>query len=726
VPNKVGFVFGVHDHQPIGNFDHVVEEAYQKSYRLFFEVVAAHPKIRLSCHISGCLWDWIIAHHSEFVDALRPLVARGQVEMVSGAYYEPIFPVIPEDDLVGQIEKLSEFLHRTFGKVPEGAWLTERVWEPHLPALLARAGIKYTLVDDWHLKGAGVPEADLHGPFVTEHLGSSVKILPIDERLRYVVPFKEPEKTLARLRSIADAGANQDWLPAGILFDDGEKFGVWPETHDWVYKRGWMDRFLSAMEGASDWVEFLTCGDYLARVPARGPLAMGTASYSEMMEWSLPPEPQRVMARAHAALQAAGMLEEAKPYLKGGTWRGFQWKYPEANWLHKKMLRVSAKVRAAAEAAGRVSADAQTRAAVAQAREALWRGQCNCPYWHGVFGGLYLNYLRHAVWRNLIEAERLADTVIHGKKAWLEVVEADVDADGAAEIVAENDALSVLLRPVEGACASSWEIRARGWNVLDTVARRPEAYHDKLREAVRAGTAADPGAAAQSIHELVRVKEPGLERYLTYDPDRRRGAFQDHLLAAGTTREAFRDGTAARSGDLLRLGYSRAAGGPGSAAGIIVLRAAAPVMDGMLEMEKTFELEEGSGTVQAGYVLTRRGGPLRALLAVEWNLGLLAGDAPDRFITFDGRKPADPRAAADGEETAAVVEAVDGWQKIRVRFRLSEPVTVWRHPVWTVSLSEGGFERTYQSTSLFFLRPLELGDGQSLRFGLAVEVVVDS
>ena len=725
--NKVGFVFGIHDHQPVGNFDHVVEEAYRKSYLAFFEVIRNHPKVKLSCHISGCLWDWILAHHPEFLDVIKPLVARAQVEMLSGAYYEPIFPVVPEDDLVGQIEKLSGFLHDTFGKVAEGAWLTERVWEPHLPAVLARAGIKYTMVDDWHLKGAGIPEADLHGPFVTDHLGQSVKILPIDERLRYLVPFKEPGETLEHLKHIADAGANQGWLPGGILVDDGEKFGVWPDTHDWVYVRGWMDRFLAAMEGASDWVEFLTCSEFVARTPARGPLYMGTASYSEMMEWSLPPEPQRIMARAHEALKAAGRLDEAAPYLKGGTWRGFQWKYPEANWLHKKMLRVSAKVRSAAGAAGRVSADAETRAAVAEAREALWRGQCNCPYWHGVFGGLYLNYLRHAVWRNLISSERIADEVLHGTKPWLDIVEEDVDADGAAEIVMENNALSVLVRPAEGACASSWEVRARGWNVLDTLARRPEAYHDKLLTAVRSGQAADPAAAAKSIHELVRVKEPGLENYLKYDSARRRGAFQDHLLAEDTAREAFRDGNAGWAADLVRLPYVRVQGDPVGPAGRVVLRGAAPAMNGTLEVEKTFEMEKDSAAVRAGYSLTRKdGSALRAILAIEWNVGLLAGDAGDRFVLFDGRKPSDPRAASEGEETASVVEAVDGWQRVRVRFRFPAPVRVWRHPVWTVSLSEGGFERTYQSTALFFLRAVDLAPGATDRFGFAVEVVVES
>jgi len=73
--------------------------------------------------------------------------------------------------------------------------------------------------------------------------------------------------------------------------------------------------------------------------------------------------------------------------------------------MHKRGLRIDAKLERAAHGRRRaVLRDA--------ARIALWRAQCNCPYWHGVFGGLYLNYLRYAVWHNLIEAERLADGVL--------------------------------------------------------------------------------------------------------------------------------------------------------------------------------------------------------------------------------------------------------------------------------------------------------------------------
>ncbi len=43
------------------------------------------------------------------------------------------------------------------------------------------------------------------------------------------------------------------------------------------------------------------------------------------------------------------------------------------------------------------------------ARRALYRAQCNCPYWHGAFGGIYLPHLRNAVYNQMIAADNLLD-----------------------------------------------------------------------------------------------------------------------------------------------------------------------------------------------------------------------------------------------------------------------------------------------------------------------------
>jgi alpha-amylase len=52
----VNFCFGTHNHQPIGNFDYVIEEAYKKSYLPFFKL-ASRFDIPFATHFSGILLD---------------------------------------------------------------------------------------------------------------------------------------------------------------------------------------------------------------------------------------------------------------------------------------------------------------------------------------------------------------------------------------------------------------------------------------------------------------------------------------------------------------------------------------------------------------------------------------------------------------------------------------------------------------------------------------------
>ena len=49
--------------------------------------------------------------------------------------------------------------------------------------------------------------------------------------------------------------------------------------------------------------------------------------------------------------------------------------------------------------------DKKFRSARDEAVTNLLQGQCNDPYWHGIFGGLYSPHLRTAVWRSLIRSE---------------------------------------------------------------------------------------------------------------------------------------------------------------------------------------------------------------------------------------------------------------------------------------------------------------------------------
>ena len=88
-------------------------------------------------------------------------------------------------------------------------------------------------------------------------------------------------------------------------------------------------------------------------------------------------------------------------------------------------------------------------------------------------------------------------------------------------------------------------------NLLDTLARRKEGYHSKLKAP---SNPQDASAAVASIHDRVMAKEEGLDQLLCYDRHRR-VSLVDHFLAPGTTLEAFSRAQHVEQGDFVRGAY---------------------------------------------------------------------------------------------------------------------------------------------------------------------------
>src|SRR2546427_281977 len=215
------------------------------------------------------------------------LAADRRLELLLAGFDEPILASLPRPDRLEQIGRMREFLRRRFGVQATGLWLTERVWQPELAADLAEAGVEYALVDDRHFLVCGFQHQELHRPHRTESDGRHVGLLAIDERLRYLIPFRPPEETAAYLRQLRAQGHG-----LAILADDGEKFGGWPGTKDWVYGSGWLDSFLQTMEQltSAGEIQLSTAQDAFRQVASGGLAYLGTASYREMEKWALPPE----------------------------------------------------------------------------------------------------------------------------------------------------------------------------------------------------------------------------------------------------------------------------------------------------------------------------------------------------------------------------------------------------------------------------------------------------
>ncbi|HEY5038526.1 MAG TPA: alpha-amylase/4-alpha-glucanotransferase domain-containing protein, partial [bacterium] len=523
---KVTFIFGVHNHQPVGNFSHVFEELYNRSYEPFARILHRHPKVKCAFHVTGSLWEWLSDNHPDYLSLLKEMADRGQIEFFTGGMYEPILAILPDRDKFGQIRMLTDYLKHRFKAESKGMWTAERVWEPHLTKNLAEAGVKYIVMDDAHFKSAGLREDETFGYYLMEEQGETVGVFPISEKMRYLVPFRAVEESLEYLKSVATEEGDR----CVVLMDDGEKFGGWPDTFKWVYEEGWLEKFLTKLEENLSWLNLSTFSEFSKIYPPKGTLNLPTGSYSEMGEWSLPAEAAEEYEHIRHEVRDRGEMPRFERYLKGGFWRNFLTKYAESSHLHKKMLWVSNKVEEARKQVEK-KPTAKKEAILEKAVQALYRGECNCPYWHGVFGGLYLNHLRFGVYRELIEAEKLAESLLPVPFTGMNVIVTDFNKDGRDEIVIETAGYHAVLEPSAGLVLTELDYLKKPINLSDTLTRRKEAYHSKLLAFARQG---GDGGAVASIHDRVRTKEPGLENKLFYDSVRR-ASLVEHFVPSQTT-----------------------------------------------------------------------------------------------------------------------------------------------------------------------------------------------
>jgi alpha-amylase len=431
-----------------------------------------------------------------------------------------------------------------------------------------------------------------------------------------------------------------------------------------VYDEGWLDQFFSAIEQERSWLSTSTFRDYVEAVGPDGTVYLPCGSYDEMLEWS------------------------------GGHFRNFFTKYPEADAMYQKMLRVSRQLQEVSSVECRVSSSSRERRSsgrrhsslvtrhsklIEQARQALYTGQCNCAYWHGVFGGLYLSHLRRAVYSHLIKAEQLVDLATRAKPS---VLARDADSDGREEASLKTATMSLLVDPAEGGVVTEWSLFGPRLNLLDTLARRHEPYHDKLR-AKQTQAAVPAGGVPASIHDVLGVKEENLSTHLVYD-DHRRSAFLDYALEGMPTLEDVVRSTWGErrlwSAGPFQWGRRGRTTPSARTLGVEMVR---QITGGWIR--KAIRVATDQALVEYLFELDSLHVPV---VALEFNVSL----RDERYLT----------TAQQSHHVSwfVIQEPALG---VSLTVAPDPPATLFHFPIETVSESEEGLERTYQGLCLMFL-----------------------
>lgn len=703
----INLILGNHNHQPVGNFDFVFESTYQKAYKPFLDMLEKYKDIKFNFHYTGSLLSWIEKNHPEHIEKLKNLAKEKRIEIQSGGFYEPIMPSIPDKDKDIQIKKLNNYIKDKFKVKAKGAWIAERVWEPTLVKNLAKNGIEYIMIDDSQFLTTGIDTKNIYGYFITDNENYKLNIFPISQELRYLIPFREAEKSIEYLKSIATEEGDR----VVVLHDDGEKYGDWPGTQKWVYEDKWLENFFEALSKEKDIIKTTTYSEYIKKYPPVSKIYIPNGSYEEMLTWVLPAKVQDEFHSKLKELKKSNENEIITRFMRGGFWRNYFSKYSESNRMNKRMIyasnifdRFKFKINK-----DKIKEDKEI------ALDYLLQGQCNCPYWHGTFGGLYLNNLRHATYSNLIKSTSISEKNIYGENYFIKK-NIDFDMDGRDEVIISSEKETLIFHSLSGSLIE-WDLKKENpINLIDTLKRREEAYHIS---AMRNTNNDNQNEGHVSIHEIAKKVDEKISKYLVFDKNEKVFGV-DHFLNKIPSAEEFQLLQYEENANFFESFYKIIEDKIDKDFAKVIFKRKGKIDGKEINLIKKYIVNSKGGFLLEATLENKSGEEIEFVYALENNITLLAGCEKDRYYTGEDKRISE-NLSETGEWTGKIFAMTDeAYIKIKILIEAEEETTFLYMPNYTISDAVDKLEMNYQNSTVVCLNKINLKPNEKKYYKIKV------
>jgi alpha-amylase len=397
---KTNIILGTYNHLPEGLDDVEFERIYQTCYRPFLSALNRFPEIQATLFYSGSLLRRFESLHPEYLMLLEEMSARRQIELLGGGFFAPILPLIPNSDRLGQIELMTTYMRKSFGKRPRGCWLAEYAWEPWLASTLQTSGMDYTFLSEAQFIDAlGNPNA-VTKPVISEDIGRCVTVFPV----------YDCSTSFSDSPGFVEAAERTSQRSLTVLMMPGESIrALWEasgsESPDLYMERtfGWFRKMTLQMETT-------TPSRYLKTARVSDRLYFAGSASTRFIESSAIP------GNCHSQ----------------GCIRRSIVRYQTASALYSRMFYVHLLI-------GQLRGDkARKKIAI----EDLWKAQSGNAFWKSPSGGIDDPRIREVAYGSLIEAELAA----RQKGAFVPgILKTDIDFDGAKEYVYQGSELNAYV-----------------------------------------------------------------------------------------------------------------------------------------------------------------------------------------------------------------------------------------------------------------------------------------
>lgn len=739
--NALELVLGFDISHPPGMSRSGLKRAWQDAYSPLLQELEERASAVVSLRLSGVVLDFLENEHPEGIDRLRRLVERGQVEILGGAYYDAVLSSLPERDAIGQLRLSNRRWKHLLGVEPEGATLCYGAWDPSLPRILARAGLRYVVLDSTALQLAGLESSEIDGYYMTEREGLKVAVFPNACGEDPVNPGMEPARVLGLLRRYAMRKRR-----AVVWMLDARELGVRPGSAElcWGRAGGWLPRLLGRFAAQDHWLKLASFGSLLQRYRSTGRAYIPACMDPTLQAAVTSPPHLRGRQPGAAASLARTDHRRAPPTL---PWSAFLGRYDEANRLHKRMLVTSREVARLAShvrSAGGRAGTASLARGLERALLWLYQAQSAAAYTHDPWGGLHSGRLRHRAYAALLRAEQQVRRML-GEPGRLLLERHDVDCDGRDEVVVTTPHLRGVIDPARGGSLMELDLLELGANVVNSLTRRSERLHgafsggEDLPALVAASSVSAAGVASvftggvrltpdDEITEETPLEQdvvPAVTpRQLAIDLAPR-VVFLEHFLGAQADVHNLQRQQYPQLGDFLGTEYQVMRAEPRPDEGRVSVHMArdGSVSDGdvvrLVRINKQFAFLRDEPTILLSYEIANRSpDPLETRFCVELNLNLDSTKEGSSFLAVGDRSVS--LAQPERVEAVSQLRWGDLRRGLQLRIELDRVAEVLHYPVETLSDGLDGPELLYQGPCLMLVWPLRLWGLERKSFQLRV------
>ena len=413
---KITLILGSHAHLPSGSDESEFEYVYKNRIRPFVSNLNNYSNINAVIHYSGVLLYWIERTHPEFFMLIEDMVARKQIEVLGGGFYEPMFALIPLQDRIGQIELMTTYLRKQFGKRPQGCWIPGMVWEQNLANTLSSIDMNYTFLSQEQFKMAGMKDENIFLPCIAEDKGKLITIFPVSSPVEKDLSEKSCQLVFNELKKKFDGKQKYSISPASC----GRIVCIFPE------------KVLSSPDESPEtaWSRFFE----------------EISLSQDILETTLP---SRIIKNYKGFKKAS--FPNSSLYENNYSPRDFIIDHEEANSLYSKMIFTNVLI-------NQLKGDKIRKY---HAKEEMWKAQDSFLFSPG--DGYLRNNIRKAAFSSLLRAESLSR---EKEKSIFSLIQYDFDFDGIKEYLFQDNHLNCYIRQ-KGAGIFELDYLPKEWNYLD-------------------------------------------------------------------------------------------------------------------------------------------------------------------------------------------------------------------------------------------------------------------